>query len=324
MAPRKTKDPIHPVIKEVLGYKPDTSDKEFLSDWKKCSSKVCKPCWELKYCPYGRFVEQSPLIPPLRKDMEKHYEYYRKCLETGQKGYIGPIPDHEKQRYESTLILNVKHPDMVMQILGKYFLNAERIEKELSKGKTLKEVLGYDLPPIPIQALKAPFPFDEDEEKIEIPPHIAKKVKEELKRMKLILKSGIFDNIKPLDSVTRKRFKKELSGFDPSKYPEYIPESVSEMKCNIFGHICPIIFTAENITETSNKRLRSRYISFQTKMRVVRRDNHTCQHCGKHLRDDEVEFDHKIPIAKGGSSEEQNIRLTCFKCNRDKSDKIEI
>jgi 5-methylcytosine-specific restriction endonuclease McrA len=55
-------------------------------------------------------------------------------------------------------------------------------------------------------------------------------------------------------------------------------------------------------------------------MRVVRRDNHTCQHCGKQLKDDEVEFDHIIPIVKGGSSEEHNIRLTCFDCNRDKSD----
>src|SRR5262245_37976785 len=63
---------------------------------------------------------------------------------------------------------------------------------------------------------------------------------------------------------------------------------------------------------------------FQLKMRVVRRDNHTCQHCGKHLADDEVEFDHKIPISKGGSSEEHNVRLTCYECNRDKKDNIEI
>ena len=25
---------------------------------------VCKPCWELRYCPYGSLVEQFPLIPP--------------------------------------------------------------------------------------------------------------------------------------------------------------------------------------------------------------------------------------------------------------------
>jgi hypothetical protein len=29
--------------------------------WKKRVSAVCKPCWELKYCPYGVLVEQFPL-----------------------------------------------------------------------------------------------------------------------------------------------------------------------------------------------------------------------------------------------------------------------
>ena len=24
---------------------------------------VCKPCWELKYCPYGILVEEFPLSP---------------------------------------------------------------------------------------------------------------------------------------------------------------------------------------------------------------------------------------------------------------------
>ncbi len=59
-------------------------------------------------------------------------------------------------------------------------------------------------------------------------------------------------------------------------------------------------------------------------MRVARRDNYTCQKCGAHLRDDEIEFDHLIPMGKGGSSEEQNLRVTCFSCNRTKSDKVDL
>ena len=53
----------------------------------------------------------------------------------------------------------------------------------------------------------------------------------------------------------------------------------------------------------------------------VRRDNNQCQACGKILRDDEIEFDHIIPVARGGSSEEWNLRVTCFDCNRTKSAK---
>ena len=87
---------------------------------------------------------------------------------------------------------------------------------------------------------------------------------------------------------------------------------------------CPVVYSAESWTETTEDRRTGRYIPFQTKMRVVRRDNYTCQHCHKHLQDNEVEFDHIIPLAKGGSSDEHNIRLTCHECNADKSDKVSI
>ena len=32
-------------------------------DWNKRVKSVCKPCWELKYCPYGPLVEDFPLKP---------------------------------------------------------------------------------------------------------------------------------------------------------------------------------------------------------------------------------------------------------------------
>jgi len=178
---------IDPKIKELLGFKPDDPDKEVLATWKAASTRVCKPCWELKYCPYGPFVEESPLLP-----------------------------------------------------------------------------------------------------------------------------------------LTREEAEEEFTEFNPDDFPEEIPEEISEMQCTVFGHICPVVFVAESATETSEPRRRGRYIPFKVKMRVVRRDNYTCQVCGKHLLDNEVEFDHIIPISKGGSSEEHNICLTCFKCNRDKNDRVEI
>ncbi|MBU3967659.1 MAG: HNH endonuclease [Euryarchaeota archaeon] len=57
---------------------------------------------------------------------------------------------------------------------------------------------------------------------------------------------------------------------------------------------------------------------------VVRRDNNQCQICGRTLKDSDIEFDHIIPISKGGSSEENNIRVTCLDCNRNKSCKIVV
>lgn len=45
---------------------PDTPTNHFQNwgdniDWKKRVKAVCKPCWELKYCPYGPLVEEFPL-----------------------------------------------------------------------------------------------------------------------------------------------------------------------------------------------------------------------------------------------------------------------
>ena len=88
--------------------------------------------------------------------------------------------------------------------------------------------------------------------------------------------------------------------------------------------MCPVFFVSEPLTETIEMRRISRYIPRATMFRVVRRDNSTCQICGKHLLDNEIEFDHKIPYSKGGSTEENNIQVTCFDCNRVKSSKINI
>ena len=46
---------------------------------------------------------------------------------------------------------------------------------------------------------------------------------------------------------------------------------------------------------------------------VWRRDGGTCVTCGVQER---LEFDHIIPVEKGGSSTARNIQLLCEKCNR--------
>lgn len=106
--------------------------------------------------------------------------------------------------------------------------------------------------------------------------------------------------------------------------PQTIHPEIHELSFTVFGHLCPVYFVAEPLTETEEERRTGRYIPFETKIRIVRRDNYTCQICDKHLNDSEVEFDHIIPLSKGGSSEEHNIRLTCYNCNRDKSNKVQI
>jgi hypothetical protein len=49
------------------------------------------------------------------------------------------------------------------------------------------------------------------------------------------------------------------------------------------------------------------------------RDEGQCVRCGA---DDNLQFDHVIPVAKGGSNAPENIQLLCLDCNQLKSDHI--
>lgn len=57
--------------------------------------------------------------------------------------------------------------------------------------------------------------------------------------------------------------------------------------------------------------------------KIMRRDDYTCQICGKYMPDEVgLQVDHIIPIAKGGKTVESNLQILCSKCNSSKSSKI--
>lgn len=59
--------------------------------------------------------------------------------------------------------------------------------------------------------------------------------------------------------------------------------------------------------------------------RIMERDNYTCQECGKHMPDEVgLHIDHIIPVSKGGKTVESNLQVLCSKCNRKKSNKLDI
>ncbi len=314
---------IHPLLKGSLGYDHSISDGEFLDNWKKRSTAVCKPCWELKYCPYGPFVEQSPLLPETRAEAIKYHERLQKCLKSGIIGEERILDEATRSYYTELLQIAKTNPGVLATKVAQE-LNLARLMKSAEvEERSLEEVLS---PPLSdLHRYKVPLPlFEETYQPIDITPELEKEITKEIERMQKAIISGIDDERKKLDPVRRKFYEDSLKEFNPDDYPESIPQLLKDMECNIFGHICPVVFVGESATETSEKRRQGRYISFHTKMRVVRRDNYTCQECGKHLKDDEVEFDHIIPLSKGGSSEEQNIRLTCYDCNRDKAIRVDL
>jgi len=62
----------------------------------------------------------------------------------------------------------------------------------------------------------------------------------------------------------------------------------------------------------------SRYITKEVRREVWVRDNGCCADCGSTYK---IEYDHIIPVSKGGSNSPKNIELLCLSCNRKKSDK---
>lgn len=65
--------------------------------------------------------------------------------------------------------------------------------------------------------------------------------------------------------------------------------------------------------------MQSRHIPSHVRREVWRRDQGRCVSCGGRHN---LEYDHIIPVSKGGGNTARNIELLCEECNRRKSDKI--
>lgn len=137
------------------------------------------------------------------------------------------------------------------------------------------------------------------------------------KCLELFLKGNFKSEEEVLDAVDRLLYSsygqwEYLSQFDPK-----------EINCKIWGHVCPVFMSQSGATETKIGRREGRYIPRDIMLKVVRRDNHICQVCLKYARDDELEFDHIIPVSKGGPTSVDNIRLLCRDCNKSKSNSLD-
>jgi len=56
---------------------------------------------------------------------------------------------------------------------------------------------------------------------------------------------------------------------------------------------------------------------------VFRRDEFTCQYCGRTVKDKvKLHIDHIVPKSKGGNLSMENLITACFDCNEGKRDSI--
>jgi HNH endonuclease len=90
------------------------------------------------------------------------------------------------------------------------------------------------------------------------------------------------------------------------------------------GQALPMDDQAEEQTPNSQSRSTKsshsrKMISDEVKIFVWRRDEGRCVKCG---RAEDLEYDHIIPLAKGGSNTARNLQLLCEHCNRKKGRNI--
>ena len=91
--------------------------------------------------------------------------------------------------------------------------------------------------------------------------------------------------------------------------------------------LLPIILLLRKLTNRSSFKFKERFrirgqregIPEKVRREVWRRDGGRCAKCGSQ---EKLEYDHIIPLSKGGSNTARNIQLLCESCNRKKSDKI--
>ena len=60
-------------------------------------------------------------------------------------------------------------------------------------------------------------------------------------------------------------------------------------------------------------------VSKRLRYEILRRDNHTCQYCGRRAPEVKLTVDHVVPKALGGSDDPSNLLTACSECNSGKT-----
>lgn len=58
-----------------------------------------------------------------------------------------------------------------------------------------------------------------------------------------------------------------------------------------------------------------------SRVNLLKRDNYTCQYCGKELRSNQLNIDHIMPRSRGGMTSWTNCVAACYRCNNKKDNK---
>ncbi len=90
--------------------------------------------------------------------------------------------------------------------------------------------------------------------------------------------------------------------------------------------ICTKKKTREDLKNLSQGILKRKdgtlYNYYRLRFEVFKRDNFTCQYCGRNIKEDKIKLhcDHILPSKKGGKTTFSNLTTSCEECNLGKAD----
>lgn len=127
-----------------------------------------------------------------------------------------------------------------------------------------------------------------------------------------------------IDSVNFYFFKGDVYNIKNTRHhQQYTPEQIKLLIFEKFDKERKKFEKLMHLYKSDNtqvKPYRRERITERVRIAVWRRDGGKCAHCGSR---EKLEYDHIVPISKGGSNTERNIELLCERCNRQKSDHIQ-
>jgi len=150
-----------------------------------------------------------------------------------------------------------------------------------------------------------------------------KKLKEEKRLQEIYEKKELeekeeqlrLERIKNEELKQRKILKRE------NDYKEIVKRNLleKERKKHLESEAIQELIQKGLINENFSSQFNRASIPSYVKEIVWNRDKQRCVNC---MSTDNLEFDHIIPVSKGGSNSVNNIQLLCLTCNRRKSNKI--
>lgn len=70
--------------------------------------------------------------------------------------------------------------------------------------------------------------------------------------------------------------------------------------------------------EKQEKKTKRKAINKKLRFEIFKRDNFTCQYCGRKAPDVILQIDHLKPVARGGKNDILNLVTSCIECNQGK------